>query len=237
MTATAIALAKAQTDVQPFFATTSAIPRLNVRGLRLARGGGIIEIPDFSLEAGQALALVGPSGCGKTTALMAMSLMLRPAAGTIAVDGVEPWTFAGHARDRFRGQRIGLIFQSFHLVDALSVRSNIALAARCAGRSIELQRLELLLAQLGLAEIADRRSDRISHGQAQRVAVARALMNRPSIILADEPTSALDDHNAEALLALLKASAATEGAALLITTHDRRILDKVDRIVTLGGGT
>jgi ABC-type lipoprotein export system ATPase subunit len=235
MKVTAIAPAEAPAVAQSLPTATSPA-RLSVHALRLARGCRAIEIPDFALEAGKTLALVGPSGSGKTTALMALSLMHKPAEGMISIDGVEPWAFNRRARDHFRGQHIGLIFQSFHLVDALSVRSNIALAARCAGKPADPQRIDHLLTQLGLAEISDQRSDRISHGQAQRVAVARALVNRPSIILADEPTSALDDRNAETLLKLLKASAVTEQAALLITSHDRRVLDKVDLIVTLGGG-
>ena len=208
--------------------------RLSVQALRLARGSRVIEMPDCSIDAGQMVGLVGPSGSGKTTALMALSLMHRPSGGKVLIDGFEPWSLGRRARDRFRGRHIGLVFQSFHLVNALDVRSNIALAARCANKPLDRRWLDQLLAQMGLTDIADRRTDRISHGQAQRVAVARALLNRPSVILADEPTSALDDRNAETLLALLKASAASAQAALLIASHDRRVLDKLDHVITIG---
>jgi putative ABC transport system ATP-binding protein len=181
--------------------------------------------------------MVGPSGCGKTTALMALSLMHRPAAGDIMIDGVRPWTLGASARDQFRGRNIGLVFQSFHLVDALSVRGNVVLAARCARSAIDPERLDRLLARLGLTEIAEHGVDRISHGQAQRVAVARALMNRPALILADEPTSALDNRNAEAMLALLRDCAKEENAALLVTSHDERVLGAVDRTISLGDVT
>jgi putative ABC transport system ATP-binding protein len=211
--------------------------RICTNGLRVARGGRTIDIPDFSVRPGQTIALVGPSGSGKTTALMAMSLMHRPVSGTILIEGNDPWRLSLRARDQFRGRHIGLIFQSFHLVDALDVRSNIALAARCIGQNVDTVRLVQLLAQLGLAEIVAQRADRISHGQAQRVAVARALFNQPSIILADEPTSALDDRNANNLLSLLKTSAEAARAALVITSHDRRVLDQVDTIVNLRGAT
>ncbi|HEY4075597.1 MAG TPA: ATP-binding cassette domain-containing protein [Rhizomicrobium sp.] len=218
--------------------TNSAITRLNVTGLRLARAGThIADVPDFALGAGETLAVVGPSGCGKTTALMALSLMHRPAAGDITIDGTRPWTLRASARDQFRGRNIGLIFQSFHLVDALSVRANVALAAHCARSTSDPKRLDYLLTRLGLAEIAGRRVDRISHGQAQRVAVARALMNRPALILADEPTSALDNRNAEALLVLLGDCAKEENAALLVTSHDERVLGAVSRTISLGGLT
>lgn len=220
---------------QPFPVIDPQSARLQVSALNLARQNRKIAIPDFSVHAGEAAALVGPSGSGKTTALMALSLMHRPVSGTILIDSLEPWKLGRHGRDAFRGQQIGLIFQSFHLVDALTVRSNILLAARCAGKDIDPQRVDYLLAQLGLAEISHQRADCISHGQAQRVAVARALLNRPAIILADEPTSALDDRNAQMLLALLKNTAKTEKVALLITSHDRRVLDKADRVVTLVG--
>lgn len=210
-------------------------PRLHVAGLRLSRGDREIAVPDFSLAAGESMALIGPSGSGKTTALMALSLMHPPVAGSIAIDGTSPWTLGRRARDRFRGAHIGLIFQSFHLMDALSVRVNIAFAARCAGKSVDRKHLDHLLAQLRLTDVADRRADRISHGQAQRTAVARALMNRPAIILADEPTSALDDRNTDSLLSLLKTCAATEKTALLIASHDKRVLDSVDHTVRLGG--
>ncbi|HUN96369.1 MAG TPA: ATP-binding cassette domain-containing protein, partial [Bradyrhizobium sp.] len=140
---------------------------------------------------------------------------------------------------------IGLVFQSFHLIDALSVAANVLLPARFASGLVdsriaarrgdrpsdERERLAVLLDKLGLSDIASRRADRISHGQAQRVAVARALFNRPTAILADEPTSALDDANASALVELLKSSAVSENAALVIATHDRRVLNAVDRVI------
>jgi putative ABC transport system ATP-binding protein len=119
-------------------------------------------------------------------------------------------------------------------VDALSVAANILLAAQCAGSpASDAGRLDMLLERLGLTAIRNHRADRISHGQAQRVAVARALYNKPAVVLADEPTSALDDGNTAALLSLLRECAAQEGAALVIATHDRRTLQAVDKIVAM----
>jgi putative ABC transport system ATP-binding protein len=214
------------TIVQPILAT---------RGVVLARDGkSIAKLPDIDLAAGEAVAIVGPSGCGKTTALMALAGIRPPQAGHVSIDGVDPWTLSSHARDRFRGRRIGLVFQSFHLVDALSVAANIRLAAQCAGNPVQEPRhFEDLIERLGLSGIRARRADRISHGQAQRVAVARALLNRPAIVLADEPTSALDDGHADAMLDLLLQAARDEGAALVIATHDRRALDRIDRVVAM----
>ncbi len=194
---------------------------LQTRGVVLARNGKpVARLPDLAPAAGESLALVGPSGCGKTTALLALAGVRRPHEGKIEVDGTDIWKLGSASRDGFRGRRIGLVFQSFHLVDALSVTANIKLAARCAGSVVhEPRRLEYLLGRLGIDGVQRNRIDRISHGQAQRVAVARALFNRPALVLGDEPTSALDDTHALDLMDLLRESAASEGAALVTTRN------------------
>lgn len=207
---------------------------LTTRSVILARSGcAFASLPDLDVVTGQSLAILGASGSGKTTALLALAGIRAPAGGEITIDGTSLWGLPGHRRDRYRGQRIGLVFQTFHIVDAVSVAANLALAARCAGLPNDPGRIASLLQRLGIADIAPRRADRISHGQAQRVAVARALINRPAVVLADEPTSALDDGNAASMLALLKETAAAEGAALVIATHDRRVIDAVDVTVSM----
>jgi len=209
--------------------------KLSVRGLVFARGAKpFARIKDFDLCGGQSVALVGPSGSGKSTALMALAGIHSPAAGTILIDKTDPWVLNSRARDRFRGQHIGLVFQSFHLVDAISVSANIKLASKCAPKpGLDKTRLSTLLDRLGLSAIQNRRADRISHGQAQRVAVARAMFNAPDILLADEPTSALDDRNADTLMSLLTEAAVSENAGLVVATHDRRVLDAVDCVVEM----
>jgi putative ABC transport system ATP-binding protein len=208
---------------------------LVTRDVVLARDGkSFARLPDLDVVPGQSVAIVGPSGCGKTTALMALAGIRPPQSGAIMIDGTDPWQFGRGARDGFRGRRIGLVFQSFHLVDALNVRANVWLAAQCAGYPLrEAGRLDDLLQRLGLSSVKNRRADRISHGQAQRTAIARALLNRPAVILADEPTSALDDANTETIMALLTECAVTEKAALVVATHDRRVLDAVDIVVEM----
>ena len=201
----------------------------------LARNGeSFARLPDLAVRPGESVAIVGPSGCGKTTALMALAGIRAPQSGTIAIEKSNLWTFGRRARDRFRGRRIGLVFQSFHLVDALSVRANVQLAAQCAGHPLhDRERMHVLLERLGLVPVQTRRADRISHGQAQRTAIARALLNRPAVILADEPTSALDDTHTEAIMALLKENAAAENAALVVATHDRRVLATVEKVIEM----
>lgn len=208
---------------------------LRTRQVVLARNGRpFAKLPDLSVKAGQSVAIVGPSGCGKTTALLALAGVRPPMAGTISIKGIDPWQLKPHARDGFRGRQIGLVFQSFHLVDALSVSANIKLAAQCAGNPMnDAHRLDELIERLGIAKFRSSRADRISHGQAQRVAVARALLNRPAIVLADEPTSALDDAHTASLMELLTQSASSEGAALVMATHDRRVLNSVGSVVEM----
>jgi putative ABC transport system ATP-binding protein len=203
--------------------------RLETQDVRLERNGmAFARLPDLRLRSGRAVALTGVSGSGKTTALLALAGIRAPESGRIWLEASELWTLPRAHRDRLRGQRIGLVFQSFHLVDAVSVEDNLRLAATCAGLRPDRDRIRMLLEWLDIATLRRRRADRLSQGQMQRVAVARALVNKPALILADEPTSALDDGNAKALLDLLRHAASEHNAALLVATHDRRVLDAVD---------
>ena len=210
----------------------------SARNVVVARNGRRVAVlPDIHLDKGRSIAVVGQSGAGKTTALMALAGIRAPEQGQIAIEGTELWRLASAARDRFRGRRIGLVFQSFHLIEAVSVLANLTVAASCAGLPPDKSRADELLDRLGIRALRDTRADRISQGQAQRVAVARALFNRPAVIFADEPTSALDDRAATQMLTLLKEAALHEGAALVIATHDRRVIDAVDETIAIGSPT
>ncbi|MDX2238049.1 MAG: ATP-binding cassette domain-containing protein [Hyphomonadaceae bacterium] len=194
-----------------------------------------LQPPDWSLPAGATALLVGPSGSGKSTLLNVAAGLLAPAAGRVLVDGVDIAALKPAARDRFRGARIGVVFQSLRLVQALSVADNLALALALAGRKPDPARIRDTLARLGLAALARRRPRALSIGEMQRAAIARAVIARPTLILADEPTSALDDANAEAAFALLRAEAQACGASLLIATHDARLTAHGLPTLTLAG--
>jgi len=209
---------------------------LSAEGVVLQRAGSCVgRLPSFQLARGETMALCGPSGAGKTTGLLALAGLAPPSAGQICVDGTFIWDIAASARDRLRGRKIGFVFQTFHLVDAMTVEQNLALASQCAELAVDTERNAQLLAEMGVAHLWGRRPSQLSQGEAQRVAVARALVNAPAVILADEPTSALDDDNASKMINLMCGVARHRNAALLLVTHDRRVRDCVDRALEIEG--
>ncbi len=201
---------------------------VDVRKLSFGYGDkAVVDVERCTLEQGASMAVIGPSGCGKTTFLHLLAGLLQPDSGNIRLMGQDLSELRGAALDRFRGRNIGLVFQRFHLMQALSVRSNIQLAAKLARRNDSAD-IDALCARLGLSKLGRYKPSMLSQGQAQRVAIARALVHRPPIIMADEPTSALDDDNAQQVIALLKETASAANAALLVVTHDQRVRGLLD---------
>lgn len=186
-------------------------------------GGESLQFPDLSCAAGETRLLLGKSGSGKTTMLQLLAGLRRPTTGEVVINGQSLAKFSGTALDNFRGQHIGMIFQTAHFVRALTVGENLRLAQQLAGKSFDRQRMESLLAQLDLSHKANALPGNLSIGQQQRVAIARALINEPAVLFADEPTSALDDENTTQVVALLQDQAERVGATLLIVTHDNRL--------------
>lgn len=182
-----------------------------------------IRFPDVRLDAGSHCLVLGPSGCGKSTLLALAGGLLTPDIGTIELNGETISGLSEAQRDRRRARLVGLVFQSLHLVSALSVGNNLALAQYTAGQPVDRPRIRALLAAVGMDAMIDRMPETLSQGQAQRIAIARALVTRPKLILADEPTSALDDANAERTAALLLEQAQACSASLLVASHDRRL--------------
>ncbi|MBC3436937.1 ABC transporter ATP-binding protein [Pseudomonas sp. BW16M2] len=204
----------------------------------------LLEIPSFRLEPGEALFLKGPSGSGKTTLLGLLGGVNRPGQGSIRLLGQDLAAMGQGARDRFRVDHTGYIFQQFNLLPFLSVRENVELpcrfsksrAARAAQRhgSID-QAAAQLLAHLGLDDptLLARRADSLSIGQQQRVAAARALIGQPELVIADEPTSALDADTREAFIRLLFDECRDAGASLLFVSHDQSLAPLFDRHLSL----
>jgi len=209
---------------------------LAVEALRRRYGErDVVDGVSFEIAAGETVALMGPSGCGKTTLLQMIGLIDRPDAGRIQLDGHAPWDGPNALRAELRLTRIGVVFQRGNMIEHLSARENVALPAWRAGmsRGAALARADQLLAPLGMASRADAASGVLSIGEAQRVAVARALVNRPALVLADEPTGSLDAESARAVLDALLASG---GAAVLVVTHDPEVAARAGRILRMRDG-
>ena len=205
-------------------APASEQPILMLEGITRAYGARtVVAIPSWTVAAGQHSLILGPSGSGKTTVLHMIAGLRRPSRGDIRVAGQDLGTLTPAQLDAFRGKTIGIVLQRLHLIAALTVRDNLRLARTLARLPPDPARIDTLIADLGLAAVAGARPSRLSEGEAQRVAIGRAVVNHPALILADEPTSALDDANCEAVLALLRAQAEASGATLVIATHDARL--------------
>jgi putative ABC transport system ATP-binding protein len=201
-----------------------------LRDLRHAYNGReVLRVEAWQAAQGEHWVLLGPSGSGKTTLLHILAAILRPTGGAVTVGDQDLAALAPAALDRFRGRHIGIVLQRLHLVASLTVMQNLLLAQYLAGVPQDRARARAVLADLDIAGKADARPHELSFGQAQRVAVARAVVNRPRLLLADEPTSNLDDARCAQALELLQGQARACGATLVIATHDRRIRTRVER--------
>jgi putative ABC transport system ATP-binding protein len=195
---------------------------------------------DIDIHAGEFLALRGPSGSGKSTLINLLGLLDRPDRGTLHLDGRDTATLDENARADIRRDRFGFIFQSFNLIPVLSTAENIAYPVLLRPGSIDRNamtaRAQALLGAVGLADKENVRPDLLSGGQRQRVAIARALVNEPAILFADEPTANLDSHTADMILDLLQALNREKRLAVVIATHDPRVVERCARVVTLRDG-
>ncbi|WP_415259075.1 ABC transporter ATP-binding protein [Thauera phenylacetica] len=221
-------------------------PAVRLCGLRYRWPGGArdcLAIDALQLDAGERAFLRGPSGSGKTTLLSLVGGVILPQAGTVEVAGQGLGALSAGARDRFRADHVGFVFQLFNLLPWLSARDNILLACRfapqrrariAAAGSTPAAEAARLAARLDLgAELLDRPAAQLSVGQQQRVAAARALIGRPGLVVADEPTSALDADRQQAFIDLLLEECAAAGAALLFVSHDARLAAHFDRVLDL----
>ncbi|WP_416908917.1 MAG: ABC transporter ATP-binding protein [Polymorphobacter sp.] len=218
-------------------------PALVVEGLRRSfeQGGVRIDVlngVDLSIAPGEIVALLGPSGSGKSTLLQAVGLLEGGFSGKISIGGERVEALDNQGRTRVRRERLGFVYQFHHLLPDFSARENVLLAGLVSGRS-EAEagaRADELLAALGLSSRLGHRPAQLSGGEQQRVAVARALANKPMLILADEPTGNLDEATAATVLAEFLALVRGQGSAALVATHNEALAGRMDRVVRLHEG-
>ncbi len=192
---------------------------------------------NLDLAAGEYVSIMGPSGSGKSTLLNLIGLLDRPSSGIYRLDGLDVTTLDDEQQARVRREKIGFVFQFFHLIPRLTAAMNIELPLILAGVAVEerRERVAQLLASYGLADRAGHRPDQLSGGQRQRVAIARATVMRPAVLLADEPTGNLDQATGKEVLRLLE-QLAEQGMTLIVVTHARQIGERASRQLQLVDG-
>jgi putative ABC transport system ATP-binding protein len=207
---------------------------LRLSGIRQRYGARTaLELERFEAAAGEHWLVLGASGSGKTTLLNLAAGLLQPGEGTVEAGGQPLGGLSGAALDRWRGRNVGIVPQKLHLVSSLSVLQNLLLAPYLAGLPTDRERALSLLGHLGLEEHSGKKPSQLSHGQAQRAAIARAVMNRPKLLLADEPTANLDDASCFSALRLLQDQARECGATLVVATHDQRAKQRFEKRLEL----
>ena len=218
-------------------------PIVRLRGLKRAfeQGGQRIDVlrgVELAIMPGEIVALLGPSGSGKSTLLQAVGLLEGGFEGSISIAGQQAEHLAGDERTKLRREYLGFVYQFHHLLPDFDARENVVMPQMILGRSrAEADaRADSLLTSLGLGARLTHRPSQLSGGEQQRVAVARALANRPALVLADEPTGNLDEKTADAVLAQFLSLVRNEGSAALVATHNERLAARMDRVVRLKDG-
>jgi putative ABC transport system ATP-binding protein len=209
------------------------------RGIRLVIGGRPVDVlteVSLGVPARQFVAVAGPSGSGKSTLLGLIAGLDRPTTGRIVVNGVDLTGLGEDALARFRRDTIGYVFQSFHLIPTLTALENVAVPLELAADPDALERAQALLREVGLEERAHHYPVQLSGGEQQRVAVARAVARRPTLLLADEPTGNLDSATGKQIIDLLVALNHNLGSTLVLVTHDPALAALADRVITLRDG-
>ncbi len=195
-----------------------------------------VDDVSFTVEKGEFLAIIGPSGSGKSTLLHILGGVDRPTGGKVYMNGQDVYAQDEEALAVFRRRQVGLIYQFYNLIPVLDVVENMTLPVLMDGRRVNNERLEELLATLGLTARRKNLPNQLSGGQQQRVSIGRALMNAPAVVLADEPTGNLDSRNSQEIVELLKQSNRKYGQTLVIITHDENIALQADRVIAIEDG-
>ena len=215
---------------------------LRVENLSKSYGKGEAKVDalkniNLSIKKGEFVAIVGPSGSGKSTLLHLLGGVDKPTSGNVFINDINIYDLKEKDLAIFRRRNVGLIYQFYNLIPVLSVKENILLPAELDNRKIDKDYLDDLLKTLGLKERANHLPNELSGGQQQRTSIGRALINRPSIVLADEPTGNLDSKNSKEVLELLKLSVRKYNQTLIMITHDPSIALQADRVITIEDGT
>jgi putative ABC transport system ATP-binding protein len=189
-----------------------------------------------TIPRGQFLAIVGPSGSGKSTLLGLIAGLDAPTAGSVLIDGVDITTLGEDALAKLRGEKIGFVFQFFHLIPSLTAYENVAVPMEIRGQADAAPRARMLLEEVGLTGRAHHYPSQLSGGEQQRVALARALANDPPIVLADEPTGNLDTANGRHIMDLLRNIHRVRNTTLVLVTHDAELASSADARITLRDG-
>lgn len=206
---------------------------LKLRNLNHAFGAVNLKYPDWEVSSGDHALILGDSGSGKTTLLHLIGGLMRPENGEVIVCDQPISQLKGGKLDQFRGKNIGIIFQRPHLVKSLTVMENLILTQKLGGKTKDLAKIDQLLNDLAIESLGKRKVHQISQGQAQRVSIARALVNAPRLLLADEPTASLDDENCKRVIQLLKNQAKIHSSTLVVATHDQRVKQEFKNHLTL----
>jgi len=193
----------------------------------------ILDIREFHVGAGEQMVLVGRSGSGKTTLLHVIAGISRPDSGVVQIDGTDITRLAEAGRDRFRADKIGYVFQTFNLLPGFSAFENVLLGMTFAGRRGNPGRAHHLLERVGLGHRLTHKPAMLSVGEQQRVAVARALINRPKLLLADEPTANVDTSHQQQIIDLIRATCREEQVALMLVTHAPEVAEQFERVEQL----
>ncbi|MGI4745012.1 MAG: ABC transporter ATP-binding protein [Janthinobacterium lividum] len=196
----------------------------------------IVRGMSLAVSAGESVGIVGPSGSGKTSLLMLLAGLERPTRGHVLVDGIDLASLDEDERARFRGRRIGIVFQSFHLIPTMTALENVAVPLELAGQEGAFETAEAALRQVGLGHRLGHLPGQLSGGEQQRVALARAFAPRPALLLADEPTGNLDVRTGESVQSLLFEMQRQQGTALLLITHDPALAARCDRQLVVSDG-
>lgn len=192
-----------------------------------------LTFADWQVNNGEQWLLLGQSGSGKTTLLHILTGLLKPTSGVVKINNTNLYSLSAKKLDEFRGQHIGIVFQQPHLIKSLNITENLLIAQSFAGLPTHKKRIHEVLSSLDMAHKKNAYPQQLSQGQLQRVTIARAVINKPTLLIADEPTSSLDDKNAEAVLALLKEQSVLNQATLVVATHDKRVKDAFTQTYSL----